>query len=127
MKKHAICIILVLLISILSIGMTFAIEHKGVEPQGMVAFSSGLTKEDSSYTAWVNAMTTLPEDLLVGFTLYRVVNGSEVYVTSGSKSIHGTYARAEKFVYLTPGTYKLYSYYRGNTQSDSNVKTYNIR
>ena len=77
MKKHAICIILVLLISILSIGMTFAIEHKGVEPQGMVAFSSGLTKEDSSYTAWANAMTTLPEDLLVGFTLYRVVNGSE--------------------------------------------------
>jgi hypothetical protein len=127
MEKSILCIMLAILISLSSIGMAFATEHKGVEPQGMVAFSSGLTKEDSSYTAWANATTTLPEDLLVGFTLYRVVNGSEVYVTSGSKSIHGTYARAEKFVYLTPGTYKLYSYYRGNTQSDSNVKTYNIR
>ena len=69
--------------------------------------------------------TRLPEQLSVGFTLYKVVNGNEIYITSDSDGGYGNYFEAEAVVTLSKGTYKLYAYYRGETKSDGSVTTYN--
>ena len=63
----------------------------------------------------------------MGFTLYKVVNGTEIYITSDSDGGHGNFFEAEAVVTLSKGTYKLYAYYRGETNHDGSVKTYIIK
>lgn len=97
--------------------------------RGIVTFSSGMPKvagTTNQYNPYAIASVGLPEQLSVGFTLYKIVNGNEVYVTSDSDGGHGNYFEAETLVNLSSGTYKLYAYYRGETKSDGSVKTYNI-
>ena len=97
--------------------------------RGIVTFSSGMPKvagTTNKYNPYAIASVGLPEQLSVGFTLYKIVNGNEVYVTSDSDGGHGNYFEAEALVNLSSGTYKLYAYYRGETKSDGSVKTYNI-
>lgn len=97
--------------------------------RGIVTFSSGMPKvagTTNQYNPYAIASVGLPEQLSVGFTLYKIVNGNEVYVTSDSDGGHGYYFEAEALVNLSSGTYKLYAYYRGETKSDGSVKTYNI-
>jgi len=97
--------------------------------RGIVTFSSGMPKvagTTNQYNPYAIASVGLPEQLFVGFTLYKIVNGNEVYVTSDSDGGHGNYFEAEALVNLSSGTYKLYAYYRGETKSDGSVKTYNI-
>ena len=97
--------------------------------RGIVTFSSGMPKvagTTNQYNPYAIASVGLPEQLSVGFTLYKIVNGNEVYVTSDSDGGHGNYFEAEALVNLSSGTYKLYAYYRGETKSDGSVKTYNI-
>ena len=80
----------------------------------------------NKYNPYAIASVGLPEQLSVGFTLYKVVNGNEIYITSDSDGGYGNYFEAEAVVTLSKGTYKLYAYYRGETKSDGSVKTYNI-
>ena len=97
--------------------------------RGIVTFSSGMPKvagTTNQYNPYAIASVGLPEQLSVGFTLYKIVNGNEVYDTSDSDGGHGNYFEAEALVNLSSGTYKLYAYYRGETKSDGSVKTYNI-
>ena len=97
--------------------------------RGIVTFSSGMPKvagTTNQYNPYAIASVGLPEQLSVGFTLYKIVNGNEVYVTSDSDGGHGNYFEAEALVNLSSGTYKLYAYYRGETKSDGSIKTYNI-
>ena len=97
--------------------------------RGIVTFSSGMPKvagTTNQYNPYAIASVGLPEQLSVGFTLYKIVNGNEVYVTSDSDGGHGNYFEAEALVNLSSGTYKLYAYYRGETKSDGSVTTYNI-
>ena len=96
--------------------------------RGIVTFSSGMPKvagTTNQYNPYAIASVGLPEQLSVGFTLYKIVNGNEVYVTSDSDGGHGNYFEAEALVNLSSGTYKLYAYYRGETKSDGSVTTYN--
>ena len=100
-----------------------------VYPRGGVALSSDMPKvtgTSNQYNPYAVARPGRPEQVSVGFTLYKVVNGSEVYVTSASNSGKSTYVRAEDFVNLSSGTYKLYAYYQGETVSDGSVTTYII-
>ena len=81
-----------------------------VYPRGGVALSSDMPKvtgTSNQYNPYAVARPGRPEQVSVGFTLYKVVNGSEVYVTSASNSGKSTYVRAEDFVNLSSGTYKL--------------------
>ena len=82
--------------------------------RGIVTFSSGMPKvagTTNQYNPYAIASVGLPEQLSVGFTLYKIVNGNEVYVTSDSDGGHGNYFEAEALVNLSSGTYKLYAYY----------------
>ena len=97
-----------------------------VYPRGGVALSSDMPKVTGTSNPYAVARPGRPEQVSVGFTLYKVVNGSEVYVTSASNSGKSTYVRAEDFVNLSSGTYKLYAYYQGETVSDGSVTTYII-
>ena len=129
MKKRLLAFAMVLAICLSMAGTAFAESelNQEITPKSIVLFSSGLTRvSGNTYTAWAIAMPAISEYVIVGLDLYRIVNGSEVYVTSASASGTGTNIRAENNVSLSAGTYKLYAWYYGQTQSDSTVKTYSI-
>ena len=127
MKKHFICLALVLILCLSLGGTAFAAADTGIVPLATVGLSSGLTHvSGSTYRPWASATTLLPEDITVGFTLYKLVDGSYTYVTSGSANTYGTYIKAQKTVTLSSGSYKLYAWYTGETQSGGTNKYYTI-
>jgi ABC-type sugar transport system substrate-binding protein len=127
MKKRFVCLVLVLIFCLLFSGTAFAAKTGEVTPMSTVGLSSGLTHiSGTSYRPWASATAALPEDVTVGFTLYKLVNGSYTSVTSGSASANGTYVLAKKTATLSSGSYKLYSWYIGETQSGSSNKYYTI-
>ena len=127
MKKRLICLTLILLLCLSFSGTAFAAEDVEVVPLGAVGLSSGLTHvSGSTYRAWASATALLPENVTVGFTLYKFINGSYTYVTSGSASDYGTYVKAQRTLTLSSGSYKLYAWYVGATQSGSSNKYYTI-
>ena len=127
MKKRLICLTLVLLLCLSFSGTAFAATDEEIVPCSMVGLSSGLTHvSGSTYRAWAGATASLPENVTVGFTLYKYTNGSYTYVTSGRASTYGTYVKAQRTVTLSSGYYKLYAWYIGETQSDGINKYYTI-
>ncbi len=127
MKKRLICLTLVLLLCLSFTGTAFAATDEKIATRAMVGLSSGLTHvSGTTYRPWASATASLPENVTVGFTLYKYVNGSYTYVTSGSASDYGTYVIARRTVTLSPGYYKLYAWYIGETQSDGTNKYYSI-
>lgn len=127
MKRRLICLTLILLLCLSFTGTTFAATDEEIVPRGAVGLSSGLTHvSGSTYRAWASATASLPENVTVGFTLYKFVNGSYTYVTSGSASDYGTYVKAQRTLTLSSGSYKLYAWYTGKTQSDGINKYYTI-
>lgn len=127
MKRRLICLTLILLLCLSFSGTAFATSEGDIIPLGAVGLSSGLTHlSGSTYRPWVSATASLPENVKVGFTLYKYVNGSYTYVTSGSASNYGTYVIARRSVTLSSGYYKLYAWYIGETQSDGTNKYYTI-
>lgn len=65
-----------------------------VQPRGIIGLSSGLPKvpgTTNQYNPWAGARAGLPEQISVGFTLYKVVNGQEIYVTSASNTDRAIY------------------------------------
>ena len=128
MKKRFLCFALVFLFC-LSFGSTaLAASQDEIVPYGAIGLSSGLTHiSGSTYKPWASGTAAIYEDFTVGFTLYKNVDGDYVYVTSASKSVvNGNFAKAEKTVTLSPGQYKLYAWYIGETQSDGVNKYYTI-
>lgn len=129
MKKIlGVCLAVMMCFSICTTAMA-ADCSTNVQPNGLIGLSSGLPKvpgTTNQYNPWAGARAGLPEQISVGFTLYKVVNGREIYVTSASNSDRAIYVEAEALVNLSAGTYKLYAYYTGETQSDGSVTTYVI-
>lgn len=127
MKKRLVCLVLIVVLCLSFGGTALAAEKIEIIPYGAVGLSSGLTHvSGTSYRPWASATAVLPENITVGFTLYKIVNGSEVFVTSGSASANSTFVKSEKTVTLSSGSYKLYAWYIGQTQSDGVWKTYSI-
>lgn len=125
MKRRFICFVVVFLLCLSFWGTAFAAGE--ITPMAAVGLSSGLTHvSGSTYKPWASATAFLPEDVAVGFTLYRMVDGSYTYVTSGSADSNGTYVIAQKNITLSTGSYKLYAWYTGETQSGSSNKYYTI-
>ena len=127
MKRRLICLTLILLLCLSFSGTAFAATDEEIVPRSMVGLSSGLTHvSGSTYRPWASATALLPENVTVGFTLYKYVNGSYRYVTSGRSSTNGTYVKAQRTLTLSSGSYKLYAWYIGETQSDGTNKYYTI-
>lgn len=134
MKKRIISLTLALLMCLCVNGTVMA-QTNANESLGTIGVKSvnGLFSDLSKingytnrYTAWASVTSGLAEQITVGFALYRIVNNMKIYITSASSNGYGTYFFASKTVTLSAGTYKLYAYYEGETQSDSSIKTFII-
>ncbi len=127
-KKTIVSFFLMAVICLSCIMPALAAENNAT--RGIVAFSSGMPKvagTTNQYNPYAIASVGLPEQISVSFTLYKIVNGNEIYVTSDSDSGYGNYFEAEAIVNLSSGTYKLYASYQGETNSDEKVTTYKIK
>ncbi len=128
-KKTIISLCLIAVVCFACFAQALAADDNGVTPYAIVTFSSGMPKvagTTNKYNPYAIASVGLSEQLSVGFTLYKIVNGKEVYITSDSDGGYGNYFEAEAVVTLSKGTYKLYAYYKGETKSDGSTKVYNI-
>lgn len=126
--KKSLSICLVMLMCLFICTTALAASERNITPQGIIGLSCGMPKvSGNQYNPWASATAGLPEQITVGFSLYRVAGGSEVYVTSASKSANSNYVEAEDYVTLSAGTYKMYSYYVGETKSDNSTKTFTVR
>lgn len=128
MRKQAkIMLVLAVILALMPMGSAFAAEQT-VTPNGLVALSSGLTHVSAStYRAWASAQSILSDNLTISFTLYKKNGSTLTYITSNAASVtDGTNVETNRTVILNAGTYELDSKYTGNTQSDSDVKTFVI-
>jgi hypothetical protein len=128
MKKRLFALIMVLAFCLSMAGASLAEEpNSGITPNGMVVFSSGITHiSGNTYKVWATAYPSAGDSVTVSFDLYKVVAGTEFYITSQSASGSSSSVEAAEYRLLSPGTYKLYARYYGSTQSDSTVKTKTI-
>lgn len=129
MKKRLLAFAMVLAIC-LSIAGTALAEPKlqlVITPRSAVVFSSGISHvSGSNYTVWASAGPVLPEQVTVGFSLYKVVGSVQSFITSDSASGYGYYVYADKTVSLSAGRYKLNAWYIGETESGSSAGYYNV-
>ena len=129
-KKTIISLCLIAVVCFACFAPALALQDNRITSCAIVTFSSGMPKvagTTNKYNPYAIASVGLPEQISVGFTLYKVVNGTEIYITSDSDGGHGNFFEAEAVVTLSKGTYKLYAYYRGETNHDGSVKTYIIK
>lgn len=123
MKKRLILFLVTMILCLLISSPAFAT----MAPCGIIGLSSGLSHvSGSTYNAWASVQALQDESISVSFTLYKENGNTLTYITSGSSSTDGTYTIAQKRVTLSSGTYKLYAYCSGDTQSYSSIKTYVI-
>ncbi|HWS28654.1 MAG TPA: hypothetical protein VN512_00935 [Clostridia bacterium] len=125
MKKRLFALVMVLAICLSMAGASLAAEPgSGITPYGLVLFSSGITQiSGHNYKIWAIACPSIGDSVTVSFDLYKVVAGVEFYITSQSAYGSTSSVEAAEYRTLSPGTYKLYAWYYGTTESDSTVKT----
>lgn len=130
-KKRMICLLLVLVICLTTVGSTLALGNKmdttAQQTRAAIGLSYGLTNlGNGQYRPWATVETLSVESLSVSFTLYRIVNGTQQYVTSGSATGSGTEITASKTVTLSSGTYLIVASGSGNTTSGSGSRYYSV-
>lgn len=130
-KRRIVCLLLVCAICLTTFGSSLALgngpERTAQQTRGAIGLTYGLTNlGNGKYRAWATIETLSVESLSVSFTLYRIVNGSQQYVTSGSASGSGTTKTASKTVTLSSGTYLIVASGSGNTTSGSGSRSYTI-
>ena len=125
MKKRLLALVMVLAICLSMAGISLAVEPGSwITPYGLVLFSSGITQiSGHNYKIWAIAYPSVGDSVTVSFDLYKVVAGTEFYITSQSASGSSAAVEAAEYRTLSPGTYKLYARYYGTTQSDSTTLT----
>jgi len=128
MKRRLVSIVIVMLVCLSLTGNALALSNDEVVmmPLSLVSVTCGLTKSGSQYRVWSTTETNLSESLTASVSLYQVVNGSEVFITSASASGTGTSVTAKKTRTLTSGTYKIYGSGSANSSSSSDSCTVTI-
>ena len=129
MKRRVISVTLVLMMCFFLCGGALAQSSDDAVPQprGAITLYAGLDNlGGGSYRPRATIETGSSESLSVSFTLYKVVGGSEQYITSGSNSGTGRKVTASKTVSLSSGTYRIYYSGSGNTVSDSDNRLFYI-
>ena len=105
-KKTIISLCLIAVVCFACFAPALALQDNRITPCAIVTFSSGMPKvagTTNKYNPYAIASVGLPEQLSVGFTLYKVVNGNEIYITSDSDGGHGNFFEAEAVVTLSKG------------------------
>ena len=128
MKRRLVPLVIVMMVCLSLAGNALALSSDEVVmmPLSLVSVTCGLSKSGSQYRVWSTTETNLSESLTASVSLYQVVNGSEVYITSASASATGASVTAKKTRTITSGTYKIYGSGSGNTSSSSDSCTVTI-
>lgn len=122
MKKRLLSFAIVMMICFVFAGNTLAISSDEivVQPRSAISVTCGLTQSGSQYRLWSKTKTSFSDDLTARASLYKIINGSEIFITSVSASATGTTVTASKLRTLTSGTYKVYGYGTSSTSTGSN-------
>lgn len=109
-------------------GNALALSSDGnvMQPLSTLSITCGLTVSGSQYKIWSKTKTSFSDDLTASASLYQIVNGSEVFITSVSASATGTTVTASKLRTLTSGTYKVYGYGTSGSSTGSNSSTVTV-
>lgn len=129
MKQRLISIVLVLMMCCLICGNALAqsSDDAAPQPRGAITLYAGLDNlGGGSYRPRATIETGSSESLYVSFTLYKVVDGDEVYITSDSNRGTGRKVTASKIVSLSSGRYHMYYSGSGNTVSGSDDRYFQI-
>jgi len=128
MKRRLVSLVIIMVICLSFAGNALALNSDEVimQPFSTLSIACGLSASGSQYKVWARTKSGFSDDLTASVSLYQVVNGEEVFITSASASGTGTMITASKLRTLTSGTYKVYGYGTGGTSSGSNSSTVTI-
>lgn len=128
MRKRLISLMIVMMACLTFAGSTLALgaDDIVVQPRSSVTVTCGLSKSGSQYKVWSKTQVSFSGDLAASVSLYQVINGSEVFITSASASATGTTVTASKLRTLSSGTYKVYGSGTSGSSSGSKSSTITI-
>lgn len=128
MKRRFVSLVIVMLICLSLVGNTLALnsDEAIVQPMSSISVTCGLTASGSQYKVWSKTQVSFSGDLTASVSLYQVINGSEVFITSASASATGTTVTASKLRTLSSGTYKVYGSGTSGSSSGSKSSTITI-
>ena len=128
MKRSIISFAIVMMICLSFTGSAFALNNDdaAIQPRSAISVTCGLTQSGSQYRLWSKTKTSFSDDITASASLYQIVNGSEVFITSVSASSIGTTVTASKLRTLSPGTYRVYGYGTAGSSSGSKSITVTI-
>jgi len=128
MKRRITSLLLAFMLCFLVCGSALADSsiNAVAQPKSAPKLTSGISASGSRYIIWAKTRTSYSGNLSASFELYRIVNGNEVFVTSGSNSATGTSVTASKTISLSSGTYKLYAHGSSGTASTNQTSTITI-
>ncbi len=125
MKRRLISLAIVMMVCLALTGNTLALKSDDsvAQPKSSIAITCGLSKSGSKYKVWSRTETSFSDSLTASVSLYRVVNGAEVFVTSASATGNGITLTASKTRSLTSGTYSVYGSGTAGSSSGSDSCT----
>ena len=128
MRKRLISLMIVMMLCFTFVGNTLALdsEDSNVQLRSTAIVTCGLAQSGSQYRLWSRIKISYSDDLTTSASLYRIVNGREVFVTSVSASGKGTTLTASKLRTLASGTYKVYGSGTSGSSSSSNSSTITV-
>lgn len=128
MKRRLISFVLVLMLCFAFTGNTLALgrEDSIVQLRSTARVTCGLTQSGNQYKLWSKISTSNTDVLTTSASLYQIVNGREVFITSVSASVTGTTLTASKLRTLASGTYKVYGNGTWGSSSGSNSSTVTV-
>ncbi len=128
MKRRIISLVIVLALCLTLAGNTLALtsDDTVIQPRAAILVTCGLTAVSGQYKAWSRTESNISDTLTARVTLYRIVGGSLIYVTSASASTTGTSVTASKTLSLSSGTYRVYGYGTSSTTSGSTSTTVTV-
>ncbi len=128
MKRRIVSYVIVMMVCFVIAGNTLALSSDEIviQPRSAISVTCGLTQSGSLYRLWSKTKTSFSDELTASASLYQIVNGSEVFITSVSASATGTTVTASKLRSLSSGTYKVYGYGTAGSSSGSKSITVTI-
>lgn len=125
MKRRLISLAIVMMVCLTLTGNTLALKSDDsvAQPRSSIVITCGLSKSGSKYKVWSRTETSFSDSLTASVSLYRVVNGTEVFVTSASATGNGITLTASKTRSLTSGAYSVYGSGTAGSSSGSDSCT----
>lgn len=125
MKRRFISLVILMTVCLTLTGNTLALKSDDfvAHPKSSIVITCGLSKSGSKYKVWSRTETSFSDSLTASVSLYQVVNGTEIFVTSASATGSGITLTANKTRSLSSGTYSVYGSGSAGSSSGSDSCT----